>query len=86
MFAVCFVRSGLSDELITRSEESYSVCMCVCMYLCLCLIVCDLETSIVRWPRPHICCGATENNIYVFQVYFSVHWVSFAVCSKAEDP
>jgi len=30
---VCCVGSGLCDELITRSKESYSVC------------VCDLETS-----------------------------------------
>jgi len=37
----CFVGSDFYDELITRSQESYRVCVCVCM----CLIVCDLETS-----------------------------------------
>jgi len=39
MFVCCVypVGSDLSDELITRSEESYRVCEC--------LIVCDLETS-----------------------------------------
>jgi hypothetical protein len=37
VFVVCYVRSGLCDELITRSEEFYRVCVCV--------IVCDLETS-----------------------------------------
>jgi hypothetical protein len=39
---VCCVGSSLCEELITRSEESYRVC----------LIVCDLETSNVRRPRP----------------------------------
>ena len=38
VFVVCCVGSGLLDELITRSEESYRVCVCVC------LIMCDLET------------------------------------------
>jgi hypothetical protein len=28
VFAVCCVGSGLCDELITRSEESYRVCVC----------------------------------------------------------
>jgi hypothetical protein len=34
---VCCVGSGRCDELITRPEESYSVCVCVC--------VCDIEIS-----------------------------------------
>ena len=38
------VGSGLCDELITRLEE--------CYHLYVCLIVCDLETSIVKCPRP----------------------------------
>ena len=29
MFVVYCVGSGLSEELITRSEESYRVCVCV---------------------------------------------------------
>ena len=37
MFVVCCVGSGLCDELITRSEESYWVCVS--------LIVRDLQTS-----------------------------------------
>jgi hypothetical protein len=37
VFVVCCVGSGLCDELITKSEESYRVCVCV--------TVCDLETS-----------------------------------------
>ena len=28
VFVVCFVGSGLCDELITRSEESYRRCVC----------------------------------------------------------
>ena len=32
--------------------------MCVCV--CVCLIVCDLETSTVRLPRPELGYGATE--------------------------
>jgi hypothetical protein len=42
---VCCVGSGLCDELITRSEESYSECVCV--------YVCDLETSTARRPGPY---------------------------------
>jgi len=44
--------SGLCDELPTRSEESYRmcvhvfVCVCVCVYMCVCLIVCDVEKSV----------------------------------------
>jgi hypothetical protein len=51
---VFFVVSGLCDELITRSEESYRVCVCVC------LNVCDIETSTVRWAGPQLDCCATE--------------------------
>ena len=37
---VCCVGSGLCDELITRSEESYRVCVCVCVCVSNCV-----------WPR-----------------------------------
>jgi len=30
---MCCVGSGLCDELITRAEECY--CVCVCLYVCL---------------------------------------------------
>jgi hypothetical protein len=43
VFCVCCVGSGLCDELNTRSEESYRVCV---------IIVWDLETSTMRWTRP----------------------------------
>ena len=29
VFVLCCLNSGLSDELINRSEESYCVCVCV---------------------------------------------------------
>jgi hypothetical protein len=52
----CCVLSGRSlwEELITRPEESYR--------LCVCLIVCDLETSTVRRSRPELGCCATGND------------------------
>ena len=39
VFIVCGAGSDLCDGLITRSEESYWVCVCVCVS------VCDLQTS-----------------------------------------
>jgi hypothetical protein len=36
---MCYVGSDLCDELITRSEESYRVCV----FVCVCVCVCDLE-------------------------------------------
>jgi hypothetical protein len=41
------------DELITRPEESYR--------LCVCLIVCDIETSTMSRLRPELGCCATGN-------------------------
>ena len=41
----CRAGSGLCDEPITRSEDSYRVCVSVC------LIVCDAETSTIRRSR-----------------------------------
>jgi hypothetical protein len=34
VFVVCCVISGLCDKLITRSEESYRVCVFVCVCVC----------------------------------------------------
>ena len=62
MFVVCCVGSGLGDELITRSEECVvSVCAGACVRSW--LYVCDLETSIVRLPRPKLVCWATEKKV-----------------------
>jgi hypothetical protein len=49
----CCVSSGrgLCDGLIIHSEEAYRLCECV--------IVCDLETSRMRRPRPELGCCAT---------------------------
>jgi hypothetical protein len=55
LFCVC---SGLCDELIPHSEESYRLCM----------FVCDLGTSTMTHSRPQLgCCvtGKTE----IFQLY-----------------
>jgi len=57
LFFVSCVGSGLCDELITHSEESYHVCVCVC------LIVCDLEKSTMRRPRPELGCCAIKKNM-----------------------
>jgi hypothetical protein len=41
---------GLCDEMITRPEDSYRLW---------CVIVCDLETSRMRRPRPSLGRSAT---------------------------
>ena len=46
VFVARCVGSGVCDELITHSGESYSVCVCVCVFA-----VCGLETSLGR-PGP----------------------------------
>ena len=50
VFLMCCVSSGLCNKLITCSEESYWVRVCVC------LILCNLETSTVKQPRPKLGC------------------------------
>ena len=52
---LCLFVSGLCDELITRSEDSYRVA---------CLIVCDSEISETRRPRPNLGC-ATKKNLFL---------------------
>jgi hypothetical protein len=60
LFCVCCVLPGreLSDELITRIEESYTCIMC-------CVAVCDLESSWKRRPWPTWGCSAT-GIIYIY--------------------
>jgi hypothetical protein len=36
-FVVCRVGSGLCDELITHSGQSYRECVCVCVCVCACV-------------------------------------------------
>ena len=61
---LCYVGSGLCDELSTCSEDSYSVRACAraCVRVCVCVRERerDLETSITRQPRPVLGCNATE--------------------------
>jgi hypothetical protein len=60
VFVVSCVGSGLCVELVTRSEESYRVCVCVCV--CVSLIVCDIETTTLRRSRPELGYSAEEKN------------------------
>jgi len=57
VFVLYCVGSGPCDELITRSEESYRVCVSNCVY--------DLESSTVQRPRPELGFCATEKNLRV---------------------
>ena len=50
VFAACRVGTGLCEDLIAHSEESYP----------LCLTVYDLEISTVRQPRSKLGCCTTE--------------------------
>jgi len=62
----CRVLSGrsLSDEMITRPEESCRLW---------CVIVCDLVTSRMRRPCPVLGHSATQKkNIYVFELHMKV--------------
>jgi len=55
----CCVLSGrgLSDELITRPEESYRLW---------CVVVCDLETSYMRRPWPtRDCCAKIKKTVKI---------------------
>jgi hypothetical protein len=55
-FVVCRVGSGLCDELITRTEKSYRVCVAP---------VCGLEILTLRWRWPHWgCCVTHKKNKY----------------------
>jgi hypothetical protein len=54
-FVVCCVGSSLCDKLIILSgRPTGRACVCVC------LILCDLEASTMRQPRPDLGCCATK--------------------------
>jgi hypothetical protein len=58
VFAVISVGSVLCDVLIILAEEPYRMCVC--------LIVCDFETSTMRWPGPELgCCVKEEEDKHV---------------------
>jgi len=61
---VCLVGSGVCDELVTRSEESYQVCVPNCVCVSPPPIVCHVETSRVRQPRPVLYCYTTEKECF----------------------
>ena len=61
LFVVCCVGGGLSDELITRIEESYRLCTYLCVRVS--NFVCDLENSTLRRLRPQWGCCTTETKI-----------------------
>ena len=72
---MCSVGSGLCDELITSTEESYRVCACES--------VCDLESSKHREegaPRPAWGCCPTETKIRT-EIQFFALWFNAGVRS-----
>ena len=73
----CCVLSGrgLCDELIARLEESYRLW---------CVVVCDIQTSRMRRPRPTGGCRAKnkqtgaecQNTVWVSNFRSASHWLS----------
>ena len=58
---MCCVGTGLCNKLITRSEESYQVCVCVCVCVCVRVCVCSRNLK-HEAPRTKMDCSATERN------------------------
>ena len=56
---LCCGCNGPCDELITRVEEYYRVCVCVCV----CASACGLETSTMRRLRPGLGSCTTKKKI-----------------------
>lgn len=69
----CFGRS-LCEELITCSEGSYQVCLC--------LIMCNLEPSTMRWPRPKLGYGTTGRERCMHVACASATWQELSVIYK----
>jgi hypothetical protein len=58
MFISCVPWVLLTLRPLQRADPSFSGVLPV---VCVCLIVCDLETSIMRWPRRDFgCCTIVE--------------------------
>jgi len=62
---------GVCDELITRPEESYPLW---------CVVVCDLETSRMRRPRPALDRSATAKKYICWWKYACTH------CNQQLEP
>jgi hypothetical protein len=62
--AVCCVGIDINNASICRSEHFYRVYV----------IVCDLEISAMRRPRPCIGCSATERDTYQNDTIFIFHY------------
>jgi len=60
---VCWVLSGMHNAFICLSEQFYGVYV----------IVCDLETSAMRHPRPNIGRCATERDTNQTDTIFIFH-------------
>jgi hypothetical protein len=70
MFVPCVCCVLCREWLMRRADHSFrGVLPVVCV--CVCLIVCDLETSTVRRPRPELGRWATEKNLLVLCRYAS---------------
>jgi len=89
VFVVCCVRSDLCEGPITRSEESYrlcvcvfvSVCLCLCVYLCVCvcvcvcvcLLACEVQISTISYLGPSWTLAPYKNRTRYFQ-YKILHY------------
>ena len=64
---VCWVLGGIHNASVCHSEQFYGVCV----------IICDIEISAMRHPRPNIGCCATErythqnDTIFIFHYYLA---------------
>jgi hypothetical protein len=69
VFVVCCVGGGLCGELITRSQESYRVCVSVCV----------LEASTIRQPKADLGFCATEEKDTVVYVMLTDRLIMYSM-------
>jgi len=69
----CCVLSGrgLCDELITRPEEPYRLW---------CVVVCDIETSRMRWPWPALGRSATKKKFVPLDIQHAMRVLHVVIC------
>jgi hypothetical protein len=58
-----------------RTGNSYRVCVCVCVGVCVCVILCDLETTLLRWPMPDLGCCTIEKRNRLIQWQAFLAWL-----------